>query len=239
MLQIAIYDDTREHCEETAALLEGALRGRRAELECFPSSGELLRYIRSGGYAPDVAFLGVELWDGDGIALGEELNRLVPSCRIVFIGNALRFATEVYRAEHVWFILRDELGERIAPALEKALSYGDVGRGRGLLLRSKGKAVFLPLESVLYLERNRRRTIVRTESGEYSAAEHPYRLLAGALGDSFIRTHMSFWVNREKIDALERDEFVLCDGSRIPISRSRRSAAVSTFLKGNETASAT
>ena len=231
MLRIAIYDDTREHCEQTSALLERELRGRRAEIERFPSSGELLRYISSGGYAPDVAFLGVELWDGDGIALAEQLNRLVPSCRIVFIANSLRFATEVYRADHVWFILREELEGRIGPALRKALSFSESSCGNGLLLRGKGKAVFVPLDSILYLERDGRKTLVRTDESEYCVSDSPACLLDGALVDCFIRAHMSYWVNRGKIASMEHDEFVLCDGTRIPISRSRRAAARKAFFE--------
>ena len=138
MLRIAVYDDTREHCEEISALLERELKGRCAEIERFPSSGELQRYITSGGYLPDVAFLGVELWDGDGIEEAVRLNALVPSCRIIFVANSLRFATEVYRADHVWFILREELESRIGPALEKALSQPECGRSPGLLVKSRG-----------------------------------------------------------------------------------------------------
>ncbi len=231
MLRIAIYDDTPEHCNRTAALLERELKGRRAEIERFPSSGELLRYISSGGYMPDVAFLGVELWDGDGIALAEQLNLLVPSCRIIFLANSLRSATEVYRAEHVWFILREELERRIGPALQRALSVPEPGRDKGLLIRGRGTACFIPLDKILYLERDGRKTLIRTENGEYSSSERPSRLLDGELADCFIRTHMSYWVNREKIDAMEHDEFILRDGARIPISRSWRSAAKAAFLE--------
>ena len=230
ILRIAIYDDTREHCEQLSALLERELKGRCAEVEYFPSSGELLRHIDCCGYVPDVAFLGVTLWDGDGIALAEKLNELVPACRIIFLSDSLHDATEVYRAEHVWFILHDELEQRIGPALQRALSVPDFKRGKGLLVKGKGRVCFVPLEKILYLERDGHKTLIRTEDGEYVSSERPFRLLEGGLADVFIRSHMSYWVNREKIAAIERDEFVLCCGRRVPISRSWRSAARHAFL---------
>ena len=140
MLRSAICDNTKEHCFALAALIEQELRGKRVEVECFPSSEELLRHIRSGIYKPDIAFLGVELWDGDGIALAEKLNELIPSCRIVFLSDSLRPASEVYRAEHVWFILRSELPRFIGPALERAMSTTDLGRGRGIMVKGRGRA---------------------------------------------------------------------------------------------------
>ena len=234
MLRIAIYDDTREHCEQLAALIRRTLGARRCEPECFPSSGELLRYIREGHYAPDAAFLGVRVYDGDGIALAERLNELVPACRIVFLSDSLRDATEVYRAEHVWFILRSELEERIGPALERALAPHELARGGAILIRGKGRACLVPLERLLYLERECRWTILRTEDGEYSTAERPSLLLSGGPAERFIRCHMSYWVNRDKISSMERGEFVLCDGTRVPISRGFRAAARAAFLEGRK-----
>ncbi len=234
MLRIAVYDDTREHCDEISALLSRRLKGRCAEIERFPSSGELQRYITSGGYRPDVAFLGVELWDGDGIEQAVWLNTFVPSCRIVFVANSLHFATEVYRADHVWFILREELEKRIGPALEKALASPKCARGRAVLVKGKGQVRLVPLDRLLYLERDGRRTLIRTEDGEFITSERPCRLLAGEMAGGFIRSHMSYWVNKEKIAAMERGEFVLCDGTRIPISRNWRVAAREAFLASRE-----
>lgn len=232
MIRIAIYDDTREHCEIIAAMLEHKLAERHAEVECFPSSGELLRYINEGHYTPDAAFLGVTLRDGDGVVLAEKLNKLVPSCRIVFLSDTLRDATEVYRAEHVWFILHEELENRLGPALEKALERRSCRCCRSIIIRGRGHARIVPLDNVLYLERDGRKTLVRAKDGEYVTSERPCQLLVGDIADGFIRSHMSYWVNRDKIESLERDEFVLCDGTRIPISRSWRASAKSAFLEG-------
>ena len=231
MIRIAVYDDTREHCDQLAALLQETLKGRSVEVERFPSTGELLRYITSGGYSPDIAFLGVKLWDGDGIDLAERLNELIPACRIVFLSDTLQPASEVYRAEHVWFILRSELPRFLGPALERALSAPESARGRGILVKGRGKAIFVPIEKLLYLERCRRKTLVRTQNGEYVSSERPAVLLEGEAAEGFIRCHMSYWVNRDRIAALERSEFVLTDGTRIPISRSFRASARAAFLE--------
>lgn len=231
MLRIAICEDTIAHADALASLIEHQLDGQCREVEVFSSPTELLRYIGSGGYAPDAAFLAVE---ADGIELALHLNELVPACRVVFVSDSLDAARDVYRAEHVWFILRRELPERIEPALHKALSCAECGRGDGLVIRRRGKAVFVPLDELLYLERDGRRTLVVTENGEHISSEPPGRLLAGGLERSFVRSHRSYWVNKRKISSLERDEFVLQDGRRIPISRGWRNTARAAFLENEE-----
>ena len=110
----------------------------------------------------------------------------------------------------------------------------DVGRGRGILVKGRGRATFVPIDTLLYLERCRRTTLVRTDNTEYISSERPASLLEGEAAESFIRCHMSYWVNREKITAMERSEFVLTDGTRIPISRSFRAEARAAFLSACE-----
>ena len=155
---------------------------------------------------------------------------LSPACRIIFVSDELRFATEVYRADHVWFLLRGELDSRIGPALRKALSSLDSLRSRGIVIRSRARANFVPLDDVLYVERVCRQTLVRTEKGVFSSSERPNRLLSGGLSDQFIHCHRSYWVNKSRIEALEHEDFVLTNGERIPISRSRRAAAREAFF---------
>lgn len=234
MLRIAICDDTTPHAEQLAAHIQRELRTQRFELEGFPSPDELLRYIRTGGYEPDIALVGVEAGKGGGIALAEQLNELLPACRIIFVSDSLRAACDVYRAEHVWFIFRGQLEQRIAPALHKAISSLDAGRGTGRVIRQKGKAVFIPRQEVLYLERRSRHTLIRTETGEFISSERPEELLAGDHDGSYVRCHRSFWVSKSKISAMEGSEFLLRDGSRVPISRSFRCAARAAFLGSGE-----
>lgn len=230
MLRIAICDDTTPHAKELAELIDRELSSRRRELEGFPSPDELLRYITSGGYAPDIAFLGVGAGGGRGIELGAKLNALVPACRIIFVSDTLDAVRDVYCVEHIWYILRSELSARITPALEKALSSLEAKRGTGLVIRAKGRAVFLPLGELLYLERDLRRTLIHTESGEYVSSERPCQLLGGELERCFVRSHRSYWVNKSKISEMESDAFILRNGQRVPISRGWRAAARAAFL---------
>ena len=50
------------------------------------------------------------------------------------------------------------------------------------------------------------------------------------LAAGFVRCHQGYWVNEAGIVGLERDTFLLADGSRIPISRSFRDDARGRFF---------
>ena len=233
MLRVAICERKQEYRFQLAALLEATVKPLACEIESFCCAEELLRCL-SGDYAPDVAVLGISSDSERAISLAEKLNLLVPACRIIFVSDELRFATEVYRADHVWFLLRSELSERIVPAMRKALSSIEAYRSHGIVIRSRGKVTVVPLDEVLYLERDGRHTIIRTEKESFTSSEPPSRLLKNALARSFIHSHRSYWVNKDKIGSLAHDDFVLVNGELVPISRSRRAAAREDFISLSE-----
>lgn len=161
MLRISICDDERIHLRHTAELIDSALAARSADISCFDSSEALLQAVVSG-YAPDIAVLDIQMGEMDGISLAKRLNALTPSCRIIFVTSYLAFATEVYSTEHVYFILKSQIDERIGSALEKAVSAIDADRGSGAMLpvKVRGGTELIPVKDVKYVERLGRKTHV-------------------------------------------------------------------------------
>lgn len=173
--------------------------------------------IRLRDYCPRVAVLDIRMDGTDGIRLAEQINDLLPQCAVIFLTAFLEYATDVYETRHVYFILKNELEQRIGSALEKALDR--TGMPPRLLLSSGSSVKSVLLRDVLYLERILHKTRVRTRNGAEMVAAPPAELLKDVREGAFIRCHQSYWVNYEHVNAMEKMS------SCCPTGRASRSAA--------------
>ena len=96
--------------------------GQAAQLQLFDSPAALCRRCICIGYAPDIAVLDIQMDEMTGIELAKQLNAALPQCAIIFVSSFLGFATDVYEAEHTYFILKASLSSASETALQRALN---------------------------------------------------------------------------------------------------------------------
>ena len=140
------------------------------------------------------------------------------------------YASEVYETRHVWMVLKSRMEEYMGRALRSALDAAEKKDEPVLLLKSRSETLRIPLGEILYLSRVGRKAQIVTRTGVFYSSRRPAELLSGDLAAGFVRCHQGYWVNEAGIVGLERDTFLLEDGSRIPISRSYRDASRGRFF---------
>ena len=231
MLSIVICDDMQEHLHHTERLVRDALSEYPHEIILFSDPEEMMRLICDEAIKPDIAVLDIMLGQEDGISLAQELHRLLPHCQIIFISGYPQYISESYQAPHVWYLLKSDAEKYMKQALERAIDSMNGGYpNQGLIAKSGGKTFVLPLHEILYLERVGRKTRIVCLDTEYTVSGSPQTLILPGTESSFVHCHQGYWVNLQKIKALEREEFVLQNDTRIPISRSCRDEARERFF---------
>lgn len=230
MLRIAICDDEKIHLKHTRQLTEEMLSGCKAEITEYTCANELLFKMEGADYCPDIALLDIQMPDVDGIDLANEINHIAPKCKIIFITSYIVYAPNVYDTDHIYFVLKSQIEERLPTALEKAMA--SLERPASYVLVKSGSSVQrIPVGNVLYLERDLHKTIVITTEGIHKTSQSPTDLLSTlSARDEFIQCHQSYWVNLRAVATMEANAFRLCDGTIIPISRARKADAKSAFF---------
>lgn len=233
MINVAICDDNPLHCAYAEKLVKRNFpAGEECSVMRFTAANDVLSAAREKSFIPQILLTDIEMPGMNGIELAAAINELLPECRIIYLGAYAKYASSLYRTKHIWYVLKGEAEKYIAEALEKACSElsSSAPRSKALLLRSRGRYFSVDLPAVLYLERRKHTTYVVTADSSFETQSHPSEILSGGFEDSFVHCHQSFWVYLPAISELNHDEFLLKNGTVIPISRSMKSEARAAFL---------
>ena len=190
------------------------------EMEHFYGEKELLLYT---GDSIDLLFMDVKLKDGNGITLAGQINGIWPECQIIFVAEDLSSAVDAYETDHAYYILKDQAADLIERVLDKALDRAISGRYRKskklLLSIIRGEQVLLAANEIIYFERRKRVTFVRTTVGTYEVRDRLDVLEKVLFPEEFVRCHTSYIVYLPAVRAVEGNSFLMQDGSWVPISR--------------------
>lgn len=193
MLQIAVCDDEKLYLNEVLQILHDTLGDTPNRIQTFQNSAALLAAVEEDGYIPNIAVLDIRMDEVDGITLAKQLNRASPTSKVIFISSYSGYLMDVYETEHVYFVLKPNMEERLPVALQKALA--STATVKTLSVKSGSYHQRIRLDAILYIERLKHKTIVHTDEGDIETAQLPKTLIdSGGVQADFIRCHQSFWV---------------------------------------------
>lgn len=239
MIRGIIVEDEKHSRETLAGMLERYCKNVEviAEAESYRSGLELIRK-----YSPDVVFLDIQMPDGSGFRLLEELDTI--NFAIIFTTAFDQFAIKAIKYSALDYLLKpidpDELVNAIKK-VEQKLNKSEVNDNIRVLLeniRSKEndphKIVLSTSEKIHIIETDQ---ILRCESDNYYTnfflIDGKNILISKTLKENeellsdhnFIRPHKSHLVNVKYIKGFLKNDggyIEMTDGSRIPVSRRKR-----------------
>ena len=145
MLNIAICDDDALHGRHTAAQISALDGFAAAKLSLFTSADNLIYAITEDNYAVDIAVLDIQMESMDGIELAKRINELAPECQVIFLSGHIEYASKVYDAEHVFFVLKSQSETYLKSALEKAVRRREGAKANYIVITNGANAQRIPV----------------------------------------------------------------------------------------------
>ena len=206
-LRALVVDDEQPARERLSALLR--------ELDQVEVVGaardamEALQQIMT--LAPDLLYLDVRMPGMSGLELARHLARLDDPPAIIFTTAHGEHAMEAFEAEAVGYLLKPIRKEKLAAATERAqrlnprqLEAVAAPARTHLAVRARAGLRMLRIEDVICLLAEDKYTTVRHTEGS-DLIEDSLRTLAAEFGERFLRVHRGALVNRDFIEAVERN----------------------------------
>ena len=220
-MRICFCDDeasTRSQFERMAAAWEEQ-RGEAAELQLYNSAEQLLFEVdqpEAQELAFDLILLDIQMGGMDGITLARQLRAQDKRVTLAFLTAARESVFEGYEVQAVRYLLKPMQQEKVFELLD--LARQNLQEQPSLILNCADEKKKLYLSQIAAIEAQGPYLIFHTTAGQLQQ-KASLSSLAGHLGDSFVMSHRSFYVNLAHLLRISRTECTLDTGLTVPVSR--------------------
>ena len=220
-IRVGICDRDIEWQRKVTEILSEYGRERNILLKVFQFRNEnmLLSYR---GLTLDILFMDVTFENISGIELACEINKRWPECQILYLTNHLQYIFDVYRSEHLNYILKNQFEDKIYEIMDDAKNRIKQIFNKITVSIHGSNKILLSLEEIVYFEREERITRVISLEGEHIIDEKISVLEEKLPVVDFVRCHHSYIVYLPAVVKYTNKVFEMCDGSEVLISRGYR-----------------
>lgn len=183
----------------------------------------------------DLIFLDIQMPELSGLEFAQILPK---ETKIVFTTAFDKYATEGYKVDALYYLLKPIAYEDFLRAANKALDWFEMlkksdiyKRDRFLFVKSDYKLVRIPLDDILFIEGQKDYVRIYLENGDKIMSLMNMKKLEDYLPHpEFLRTHRSYIVHMNKIPVVDRLRIVFGQ-SMIPISDNYKDTVQAYFDK--------
>lgn len=230
-MRIAIADDLPEDSRKLRENIYKWAEETQTVLASSPvifESGEaLLDSLDKTSF--DVIFLDIYMGELNGMETARLIRKKNKNCRLIFTTLTPEFAVESYDVDSSYYLLKPCSYEKLSAALNRCSSSFEPF----ITVSESGINERLYLCDIAYTEYTNRRVTIHMKNGATRSVSMRQSDLADALlkYPHFCDCMKGILVNFEMVDHLQKDRFLLKDGTYIPISRLKYPGVREQFLE--------
>lgn len=212
---IVVIDDDAQKLEQVSCQLKDIVRqsGVDCTVDTFSSPADLDEIMY------DAYFLDISMPQIDGIELARSIrDRGSMSC-IVFISEMESRVFEAMRTQPLRFVRKSHLQEDLAEAMQAVFRQWERFGSDTLVVTSAYQTFSVPVNTILYIEGFDKKQQIVTAQQTHIVYKSMSWFEKQLKNRDFFRIQRSYLVNMGAVIHIEKGYAVLCDGSRLPISR--------------------
>ena len=184
----------------------------------------------------DLIFLEIPLRKISGLKIAEYIKEQDAQVRIVFLTTVLSHVLEAYEVGASNYLLKPLSYAKFCKELSRVLEEKKGNEGNCFLEQNKQGLHKVYIREVRYIETCGKSTLIHKIKEEIHSNRQMKQFEQLFAGTSLVRCHVGYIVTLRYFQRLEDATLVLSDGTKIPVSRSRRPAVLAQIelLYGEE-----
>lgn len=219
MWDIVVCDHNLAAARELGDKLEELHIPQPHRIHLYAGGQALLDEISDRRIEPSLVLMDIHIGEESGIEVASHIQKLRPSCQIIFMSECSTYPEGIYEVSHVYFLVKPASREALDRAVKCGIRRLESLKEECLYVRNKSGDFVIPMDEICSLEKEKRKIVVRTVSGEACSFYGKFEEVEGQLKQTFVRCHHSFIVNLYRVKIMGKDFFILWDDRKIPISR--------------------
>ncbi|MCL2819506.1 MAG: LytTR family DNA-binding domain-containing protein [Oscillospiraceae bacterium] len=217
-MNILICDDIKTEAHKLDDMMRN--RGFDVNIKVFYNARDVIAYINTGAVI-DVCFLDIMMPEVSGVELAQQLRDTGYTGFIVFLSASKDYGPESYKVKAFNYLVKPISITDIRTILQELTDAQTAADTAGILVKTHDLTKNLPLRNISYIEVENNYVFFRLTDGSELKVRVPLSDIASQLLEDkrFIRCHRSYIVNKNEIDTLKNNDFIMRSGAVIPISR--------------------
>lgn len=227
-MRIAICDDEKLYIDNIIQHLDFFSRNNNVSFEyyTFTSAADMLECDKRF----DIAILDIEMDGMNGIKLGEELKERNRHIILMYITAHKKYLDDALNLNAVRFFEKPLDSQRFYRGLKYAINRIDTSFVN-FYLEEKGAVQRIPVQDIIYVEIEKRKTKVITPEKEYHSVNHISFWKEQLTGSMFCSPHKSYIINLNYVSYYERTNVILDNKYPVAIARNNQSAFHKKFMR--------
>lgn len=230
-MRIAICDN--ESIAADALLQKISDAAKSDHIQKFTSIQQFWNVIEDGGIF-HVVFMDID-WEQslDGIDFAARLYKVCPNTQIIYVtGYNDRFSQKIFLqpANLCGYLLKPVDETLLRNLLQKAEHILARQSDEKLLVQQKGIIHAVGFREIVFLESAGHQVWIHTHDRLLSCYER-LELIKTRLPDCFLQCHKSYLVNMDYIQYIEKNNILMNNGERIPVSKAQYANTRSSFFR--------
>ena len=230
-MKIAICDDERSERQLLCKYVEewAAAKGQRVELRCFDSAESFLfSWEDERDYG--ALILDIEMGSMNGMALARSIREMDSDIPILFVTGYSEYMQYGYDVKALHYLMKPVDKEKFFSVLDRLPA--EQKETEKILFQTDEGNVSLPPGEIWYVEADGHRCALHTGDAVLLLKEGISSIEKRLEGyDSIMKCHRSYLVNLQHAAVVLKEELVLDDQRKVPLSRNLRKAAHDAFIR--------
>ena len=215
-MNIAVCEDTRIHREALCAYIQSYCDEHcyQCEISAFESGEPLLEAFPSGAF--DLIFLDIYMPGMTGVEAAQKIREADRDCLLVFITTSEDFAMEGFLVQASGYVVKPISSEKMAGVMH-ACRHVFEQNSRAIEISQGSGNILISIADLFYVEVRNKESVFHMKRGNVAARLALDTVEARLGGSPFLRCHRSYIVNMNYIENIREEDFLMRDGSVVPI----------------------